>query len=111
MLFCGGARHTGFSKSLVAFGARALQTLRPLTHGSLLHKNNQMSHVPADMRLQTPSVDAWPPVRGKVQNGCLLPTGVDWYTEEGMTTFTSPEHVQLADEAGSTPDPAKRRRG
>jgi len=33
-----------------------------------------------------------------------------WYTKDGMTTFTSPEYVQMVDEAGTTLDMAKRRR-
>jgi peptide/nickel transport system substrate-binding protein len=32
-----------------------------------------------------------------------------WYTKDGMTTFTSPEYVQLVEKAGSALDPAKRR--
>jgi ABC-type transport system substrate-binding protein len=32
-----------------------------------------------------------------------------WYTKDAMTTFTTPEYVQLVEKAGSTLDPAKRR--
>ena len=48
--------------------------------------------------------------RGNRDPDTLFKAAGAWYTKDGMTTFTSPEYVRLVQEAGTTLDPAKRRR-
>jgi dipeptide transport system substrate-binding protein len=47
--------------------------------------------------------------RGNRDPDTLFKAAGAWYTKDGMHTYTSPEYIQLVDEAGSTLDPAKRR--